>query len=681
MRKHRISGQQKDNGEAPTSYRARRKTFSGNFASNLVTSIFPHLCLSVISNRINGYVNLRAGWTFLLIILFASFIMSIFSGCVNKGNIYGETREGPNYYPLESGSSWEYERISFKDGAQTTDRHSIVITGKQDIGNDMTEFYNQKNEEFLIKSKQGLLLPSGRYILKYPLIPGAEWVSGDKIYDQRLFKVDASGITISIQGKTYHNCIKIVETTNFHQSSEKGGYRAFETTSIYAPNVGPVLYEVYKIMESGERSRVLRGELLSFTTNQSVPSSKPPRLKSPRLITEKESFRFPERCFHHSSLSPDDKWLCYSRMPCASRSVKEWENEILYTRVGNFDEKTVPFSADDEKRNVVGAYNHTQWSPDGKILAVHYRTETDYEWIGLVDFSGNSPRHIESFRSPGPLYWLSERAFLFLSESGMITRKKPGEKPDATLPPGRVQKFMVASDGTILYTDYDQSVYLTSMALPGHRIELYHRPTSKTRSKGSLELSTNYNIAPKGDYAVFYLDKDKPFDKEMGALVDLKRMQIIDRFPIKRWPNNGRWSPDGTKLAYLEDTAVEIDNKNQSRMIKAERHFFILDLESQQRKDYGVNISDCFNWTPDGNHIIYNEWVSHYFDGIKIMRISDGKKIGQLTAKVFPDSKIYVSPSNKYISWDDWDHSTFFVVENPFRDIMKNKERGADKGQ
>ena len=88
-----------------------------------------------------------------------------------------------------------------------------------------------------------------------------------------------------------------------------------------------------------------------------------------------------------------------------------------------------------------------------------------------------------------------------------------------------------------------------------------------------------------------------------------------------------------------------------------------------QVRDYGFEVNDHFNWTPDGNHIIYSRKCIHPFlgldeDGIFIMRVSDGKEIAKISAISSSDYPS-ISQSGKYIVWEDWDNDTFFVIKNP----------------
>jgi hypothetical protein len=102
-----------------------------------------------------------------------------------------------------------------------------------------------------------------------------------------------------------------------------------------------------------------------------------------------------------------------------------------------------------------------------------------------------------------------------------------------------------------------------------------------------------------------------------------------------------------------------------------------LDIKTIQVRDYGFEVDDHFNWTPDGNHIIYSMKCIHpslgaYENGIFIMRVSDGKEIAKVSAISASDSPS-ISLSGKYIMWQDWDNETFFIVKNPIDTKVFNK--------
>jgi hypothetical protein len=625
----------------------------------------------------------RILWPAILILLLWLHVWGSLHTLAQNQAFAGDTGGGPDYYPLQVGNEWEFEGYHYKDGSQTSHRKKIMIVSKQDLGTGMTQYYSQKNEEFLIKSKEGILTPAGVFLLKYPLTRGEKWVSGHAIFDQRLFRIDETGLSITVRGTTYNNCIRVIVTSDFHATLIKGKttYVSFELFYNYAPNVGPVLVETFEIKRSGGRRLVSRTELVSFKTKQPIKEERPPIAKPTKLIKPKESFRFPQDGFTAPCLSPDDNWLVYFRFGHGFWARDEWDREMYYTERGRTDQKLVPFCPQAQIRNVRSVNRRPKWSPDGRILATLYEIGYD-EWIGLTDFSGDKPVFVESFRGDSPLIWISDRSFLCLDGFGNIMKKEPGRPSEPAVffrssYRGRdyARMFQFSSDGTIIYTDGRGSVYLTNMADPSKRTPLFYNPKKEKSNTQSLRLSSVYDLSPSGKHAVFYLRKKEHNSRRMAVLANLKTVEVIDRFSVREH-QRALWSPDGTKLAYLEDTIVHTDRKDPSKRVWPNPHFFVLDLKTGERQDFGIGVSREFNWTPDSKHILYSMKYAHesltvYKNGIFIMRVSDGKEIGQLT-KISAHSLLYMSPSCKCIVWEALDTEKFFVVENPFTaDMLK----------
>jgi Tol biopolymer transport system component len=570
----------------------------------------------------------------------------------------------PDYYPLAVGNQWEFNRQHFKEDEKKLSRHSTtIITGKSDIGNGMIQYYTEGGKEFLIKAKEGILTSSGIFLLKYPLTEGASWISGQWNYDQRLFKVEKVGFSITLSGRKYDNCIKITVTSDFHATLRKDReteYVAFESYHYYAPNVGPVLTETFEIKKSGKRTPISRTELVKFETSRPVPESKAEILGTKEMVGPKESFRFPEKGFIHPILSPDDKWLIYQR------TEKVWK-ELYYTELGKKYEKIVPVCQAGEEKSIRGI-GIGKWSPDGRVLAVQVDSEYGNQ-IVLVDFSRDQPFFMESLGTDDSsfgkcFYWSLEGFIVYLGKRGTIMKKFPRKQPDEfTL---STVSFQVASGGLLLYGAGNRSVYLANL----------QKSSTRTRIFPDLRIDS-FDLSPNGEYALLY-DLYSDQNNRLAMLANLKTLQIKNKWLIRSEPwLEAKWSPDGSKLAYLEKTFPQKSKDDPSKTVWPNPHFFVLDLGTGKTQDYGIGVSKDFSWTPDGRHIIYSMKYAHdslgmYHNGIFIMRVSDGQEIGQLT-KVSAHLNLTMSPSCKYIVWQALNMDTFFVAENPFRSRMSER--------
>lgn len=607
-------------------------------------------------------------------------ILGIFAIFENKSIGIHDLSEAANlqkdldYYPLEIGNAWEFENHFYGKEIKTPQRYSIIITSKVDIGNEMILYKMQNDKEFLIKTKEGIVTPSGVLLVKYPLTLGAEWVSaGREIVTRSLFRIENIGFSVTVKGKTYKNCLKIVTKSGFHTVMIKDQFTklALESQYVYAPNVGPVLIESFEVMESGEKKLAARQELITFKTKQPATTELLPPAKQEKLVDMMAAFKFPQRGFWNPLLSPDDKWLVYR---------KDFEEKIYYTKRERSDQNVVPLFPKNEKYKVesIGTY---RWSPDGKTLAFMVGISPATRLV-LVDFSGNKPHFIELFEiHNGQFAWIQKNLLVYIDKFGNIMQKSPGKEPERVVffrssyssRARTADEFQVASNGALVYRiepygekrPWNNDIYLTNL---------------QTLNTQTLIFSgihvVGINISPNGQYVLLSFRHWNADGKEGGkeTLIDLNLKKDILTFPMLE---RAAWSPDGRKLAYLETKHPLRDRNDPSKVIWENPHFFILDLKTGQKRDYGLGVSREFNWTPDGKHIIYSMKYAHesltiYKMGVFIMSVADGKEIGQLT-KISANPAPVMSHSGKYIIWEALNGNTFFIAENPFQSEMNIK--------
>ena len=581
-----------------------------------------------------------------------------------------------DYYPLEIGNEWEFENHFYGKEIKTPRRSRIIITSKVDSGNERILYKTQNDTEFLIKTKEGIVTPSGFLLLKYPLTLGAEWISaGREIVTKRLFRIENIGFSVTVKGETYENCLRVVAKSDFHTVRIKDRFAklAFESESVYAPNVGPVLVENFEVMESGEKKLTSKTELLTFATKQAVSKELSPPTMPEKLVDMKDSFRFPQRGFCGPLLSPDDKWLVYQ---------KSFEEKIYYTKRERSDQNLVPLFPKKEKHRIESLGTYKKWSPDGKILAFTVGISPAARLV-LVEFSGEESHFIESFEIKNYQFtWVPPNQLVYIDEFGNIMKKSPAREPEKvvffhssysrrTL---TADEFQVASNGALVYRiepygekrPWNNDIYLTNLQTLNTRTLIF----------SGIHV-VGINISPNGQYVLLSFRHWNTDGKEEGkeTLIDLNVKKDILTFPMLE---RAAWSPDGTKLAYLETKHPLRDRNDPSKVIWENPHFFILDLKTTgQKRDYGLGVSREFNWTPDGNHIIYSMKYAHeslamYKMGVFIMSVADGKEIGRLT-KISANPAPVMSHSGKYIVWEALNGNTFFIAENPFQSEMNIK--------
>jgi hypothetical protein len=373
----------------------------------------------------------------------------------------------------------------------------------------------------------------------------------------------------------------------------------------------------------------------------------------PRLIGINESFRFPENHLQNASLSPDEKWLVYRKQSIFSRMgnvisyfFDTTYKKMYYSRIGQ--NRKIPLPLPKGRLDDVGY--RIEWSQDGKVLALSAKID-DERSIILFDFSGSTPRLIEYFEAEETFHWTLENVLLYSDSSGNIMKKLPGNDPEKAISLGKGQRaydFRLTDNGTVLLI-LGSKVYKTTLQNPELRTLIF-----------AGETTPEFIISRDGQFALISGRKREYPDYQRTNLYDLGTNVIVMEVPAG--VRDSRFSPDGSKLAYIEPYYS----------FRKHRHFFVLDVKTKHVHDYGYGIDGHFNWTPDGNHIIYStkcHEVGGCEYGIFVVRISDGKEVAKLSS-ISSDPAPVMSGSGKYIIWqgsDSWEGhvDTFFVVKNP----------------
>ncbi len=568
-----------------------------------------------------------------------------------------------NFYPLGVGNEWQYKHTYYAKEMVGPDYSKILISSKADKGKGTVEFRGENGAIFMYKTKDGIISASGFLILRDPLELGAQWTSGIYNYDQRQHRVDAVGLTMSVEGKTYTDCIRIISHSDLHALVRDGQsvYLSFESRDVYCPNVGPVLMETFEITKSGGRKLVSRSELVSFRQGRAVKGEIGKEEKRFKLTEVNESFRFPEKGFYHPSLSPDDKWLIYHhpsfQRDASKRSLDTMWKQLFYSEVANPERRLVPLSLPDEKHEFENVGGHAEWSADGKTLALSARMD-GRDHIVLVDFSGATPRFLESFKAEKRPFQWADGFLLYIDEHGSLMKKFPAKGPEDILNPGStdsskkgVDSFRCAKDGTLLYRAGGK-IFRTDLKNLESRFMVHE----------DAALS-NFDLSSTGRYVFISIPGSQDPSTLNVRLHDLKANKIYN-IPVA--VKKALFSPDGRRLAYIEKSLPPNDPSKGERK---NPHFFILDVSSMEVRDYGYHVGDYFGWTPDGNRILYSMKCIHpslaaYENGIFIMQVSNGKEIAKLTS-INAAAPPVISLSGKYIIWEGMDMDTFFVVRNP----------------
>ncbi len=559
------------------------------------------------------------------------------------------------FYPLEIGNEWIYKHTYYDEAGKKPASSKILIANRIDKQNGNIEFTGEDNAVLFHKTSEGIMY-SGFLILKNSLSLGSHWKSGTYNYNQRQDRVEAIDISVNIGAKEYENCIRTLSKYDAHATprGDQTIYLAYESKTTYCSQIGPVLIEIIEVSESGKRKPLSRSELISFKKRQSIKRQKP---ETPvfMAIGVSDSFRFPEKDLLHPSLSPDDKWLVYRKLSRFSgskifHSLDSTYKKLYYSEIGRNEKIELPLPK--KKLRNVGLI--TAWSQNGKVLALNAEID-EKDCIVLFDFSGSKPRLIEYFESENkPFYWTSENALLYIATSGNIMKKYPNKKPERVVYIGKyIYDFQLASNETLLYSlsNNPWKIYKTSIKNSEHQTLVFEDDWTPV-----------FILSPDGQFALISTRDHEKANSWNTTLYNLKTNMSIMK--ISAEVRHARFSPDGTKLAYKEMAT----QSNYPKTIFSNPHFFILDLMTKQIRDYGYGVSENFNWTPDGNHIIYSmkrvhESLAVYKNGIYIMQISDGEEVAKLTS--VNTLEPVMSHSGKFVVWEGANMDTFFVVQNP----------------
>ena len=281
--------------------------------------------------------------------------------------------------------------------------------------------------------------------------------------------------------------------------------------------------------------------------------------RSDNVLSSEKYFKFIGKATFAPSLSPNDKWLVYKMMSLNINNNK-YSRELYYTHIDHMHKKKIPYCPPESIDKVSEVYGNLKWSPTGEILATFYEIDGK-GYIGLVDFSGGKPKHIESFKGESCFVWCSEKKLLYIDEYGNLVKRSPKNTYEYVIKHrtsykvrGYIDKFQLASNGTIIY-GYDrhseEPLYKTNLANPDKRTRLTNQPLDDIKPTRNQVFTEIFNMSPNGDYVL--IDNWKKYDlgsNTMVSLVDLKTLQTIDTFSVYDSSKKVLWSPDGTKLAY-----------------------------------------------------------------------------------------------------------------------------------
>lgn len=155
------------------------------------------------------------------------------------------------YYPLSVGNKWVY-KTTYHDTGEVVTSHDVII-------HKFENSYKFANGVQIVHLKNNSFMDNSGVILTYPMQEGYSWQIGGKkaVYTS----VDK---TVVATAGTFYHCVEVT-------IQEKKEDALFFAVITYAPSVGPVTMEYFKI-EEGKRVPLFTSELVEY---QVSPEEKP----------------------------------------------------------------------------------------------------------------------------------------------------------------------------------------------------------------------------------------------------------------------------------------------------------------------------------------------------------------------------------------------------------------------
>ncbi len=170
----------------------------------------------------------------------------------NAGDAKAPTFKLEDYYPLQLGNRWTYRISSL---------HSKPIERSiQIVKREGESFVDNLQQSFVVDS-YGLRNNNVRYMLKYPLRVGTQWLSVTNITSVERYTIIEIDRTEKVPAGEYKNCLVV------KAREQRAGQGAIEALLIFAPRVG-LIKNVAIRDDGGHRVVYNTMELVEFSMNR-----------------------------------------------------------------------------------------------------------------------------------------------------------------------------------------------------------------------------------------------------------------------------------------------------------------------------------------------------------------------------------------------------------------------------
>jgi tricorn protease len=294
------------------------------------------------------------------------------------------------------------------------------------------------------------------------------------------------------------------------------------------------------------------------------------------------------------------------------------------------------------------------WSPDGTRI-VYVRGFNTVYWdnytgsanfdIYLLDAKGGTPlRLTETDGSERwPFFSRDGRRIWFVAEEKGVANVyampvEGGERAQLTSGTDDVHRPDLAWDGRTLAFELVGRLYVTDLEAKGEKPTPLPLTVKSDLRNSGLEMRTitsggeHVHVSPDGRQVAFSLRGDIWTMPANGG----EGRQLTSGPEKDEWP---RWSPDGTRIAFVSDKAGNSD-------------IYVLDLKSGRTAPVTNHARDDFfhSWSPDGKRLVF---ASERSGNREIWMVElDSQRLTQLTNHPASDDDPAFSPDGNLVAFD-----------------------------
>lgn len=165
-----------------------------------------------------------------------------------------------DYFPLRVGDERVY-RMRYLSPRVLIHKHRVIKKSKDRFFDNLGEFYQY--DPWGLRGRR-------RYLLRYPLNVGTKWMSVVNFRVER-YRIVSTASNVSVPAGNYRNCIVV----HANEDPTPNGYS--HNRMYFAPRVGLIKIQTYRVLGSGKKVLQNTTELVSFKPGPSSSQGVLPR--------------------------------------------------------------------------------------------------------------------------------------------------------------------------------------------------------------------------------------------------------------------------------------------------------------------------------------------------------------------------------------------------------------------